>query len=316
MTAYVLRRLIAVLPVLVGVSMIVFMMMKLIPGDIALSLAPPDATAEELASIREGLGLNQPIPVQYVKWLAKVLQGDLGYSISQGKPVAEVLLPRLGNTAILAFAALTVSTTIGVVVGMLSAVKRGSIIDRASMVLALLGNSMPGFWLGLILILTLGLTFGWFPISGMYAPRGDKGIGDLLWHLVLPAVTLGAASAGLVARMMRSTMLEVLRQDYVRTARAKGLAQFRVFVGHALKNAFLPVLTVIGLQMGNLLGGSVIAETVFSWPGIGFVMQSAISRRDVPVVQGAILISATLFVFINLFVDIVYARLDPRIKYD
>jgi peptide/nickel transport system permease protein len=315
MTAHLIRRLIAVIPVLFGVSVVVFLMMKLIPGDIALSLAPPTATSDELHAIREGLGLTQPLPVQYAKWLGKVLRGDLGYSISQGKPVAAVLLPRLQNTAVLATAALLISTLIGVSVGVLSAIRHGSAVDRVSMIVALLGNSMPGFWLGLVLILVFGLALGWFPISGMTSARGDGGPLDMLHHLVLPAVTLGAASAGLVARMMRSTMLEVLRKDYIRTARAKGLGRMKVFGGHALKNAMLPVVTVIGLQLGNLLGGSVITETVFSWPGIGFVMQNAIARRDVPVVQGAILISATIFVFINLLVDYLYAALDPRIKY-
>jgi peptide/nickel transport system permease protein len=315
MTSHLIRRLIAVLPVLLGVSLVVFLMLKLIPGDIALSLAPPDATSEELHAIRQGLGLTQPLPIQYLKWLDKVAHGDLGYSISQGKPVADVLLPHLENTAILAFAALVISTVIGVSVGVLSAVKRGSIVDRGSMIVALLGNTMPGFWLGLVLILIFGLKLGWFPVSGMTSARGDGGPFDVLRHLVLPAVTLGAASAGLVARMMRSAMVEVLRQDYVRTARAKGLGSLKVFGSHAFKNALLPVVTIIGLQLGNLLGGSVITETIFSWPGIGFVMQNAITRRDVPVVQGAILVSATIFVFINLLVDYLYAVIDPRIKY-
>jgi peptide/nickel transport system permease protein len=289
--------------------------MKLIPGDIALAMSRPDATADELNALRESLGLNQPVPVQYVRWLGRVLQGDFGFSISEGRPVLQVLLPRLQNTLILAVAALCVSTTLGVTIGVLSAVWRGSATDRAAMIVALLGNSMPVFWLGLVLILVFGLTLGLFPIGGMYSSRGNGGVGDLLHHLVLPAATLGAASAGLVARMTRSAMLEVLRQDYIRTARAKGLRARQVFVKHGLRNAALPVLTVLGLQLGYLLGGSVITETVFSWPGIGFVMNNAISRRDVPVVQGAVLISATIFVFVNLIVDMAYAFVDPRIKY-
>lgn len=315
MTAYLMRRLAAVVPVLFGVSLIVFTMMKLIPGDIALALSPPNATTEELNALRESLGLTAPLPVQYAKWLGHVLRGDLGFSISEGRPVVQVLLPRLQNTIILAAAALCVSTTLGVTVGIVSAVKRGSVTDRGAMVLALIGNSMPVFWLGLILILVFGLWLGLFPIAGMYSPRGDRSLFDLLHHLVLPAVTLGAASAALVARMTRSAMLEVLRQDYIRTALAKGLRARRVFMRHALRNAAFPVLTVLGLQLGYLLGGSVITETVFSWPGIGFVMNSAISRRDVPVVQGAVLISATIFVVINLLVDLTYAFVDPRIKY-
>jgi len=314
-TAHLVRRLLAVVPVLLGVSIVVFLMMKLIPGDIALSLAPPTATTEELQAIRQGLGLTQPVPVQYVKWLTKVIHGDLGYSISQGQPVLAVLLPHFENTAILALSALLISLLIGVPIGILSAVQRGTPTDRLAMLAALVGNSMPGFWLGLVLVLVFGLVLGWFPISGMTSARGGGDVLDVTHHLVLPAVTLGAASAGLVARMMRSTMLEVLRQDYVRTARAKGLAGALVLRRHALKNAMLPVITIIGLQLGNLLGGSVIVETVFSWPGIGFVMQGAILRRDVPVVQGAILLSATVFVFINLLVDYLYVVIDPRIKY-
>jgi peptide/nickel transport system permease protein len=315
LAAHLVRRLLAVIPVLLGVSIVVFLMMKLIPGDIALSLAPPTATTEELQAIRDGLGLTQPLPMQYVKWLNKVVHGDLGYSVSQGKPVLQVLLPHLQNTAILACSALLISIAIGIPIGVLSAIRRGTAIDRMSMIIALLGNSMPGFWLGLVLILVFGLALGWFPISGMTSPRGGGDPLDVAHHLVLPAITLGLASAGLVARMTRSTMLDVLRQDYMRTARAKGLAGTLTLRRHALRNAMLPVITIVGLQLGNLLGGSVIIETVFSWPGIGFVMQGAILRRDVPIVQGAILISATIFVFINLFVDYAYAAIDPRIRY-
>ncbi|MCX6024149.1 MAG: ABC transporter permease [Chloroflexi bacterium] len=316
MSSYIVRRLLAVGPVLLGVSLVVFFMMKLIPGDIAFALAPPNATTEELDAIRASLGLNQPLPVQYVKWLGKVVQGDLGFSVSQGKPVAQLLLQPLQNTMILAAAALLISTSLGVTVGVISAVKRGTILDRGIMVMALLGNSMPGFWMGLMLILFFGLTLGWLPIGGMHSARGNGGPFDLAKHLILPALTLGAASAGLVARMTRSAMLEVLKQDYIRTAHSKGLTHFKVVAKHALKNAMLPVITVIGLQMGNLLGGSVITETVFSWPGIGFLMNSGISRRDVPIVQAGVLLSATVFVFINLFVDLLYAALDPRIKFN
>jgi peptide/nickel transport system permease protein len=244
-----------------------------------------------------------------------VLQGDFGYSVSEARPVLDVLLPRLQNTLILTVASLCISTCVGASVGVLTAVRRGSFLDRGAMIFALLGNSMPVFWLGLVLILVFGLGLGLFPIGGMYSSRGDGGVADLFHHLVLPAVTLGAASAGLIARMTRSAMLEVLRQDYIRTARAKGLQARNVLLRHALRNAALPVLTVLGLQLGYLLGGSVITETVFSWPGIGFVMNNAIARRDIPVVQGAVLISATVFVFVNLLVDLLYAFADPRIKY-
>lgn len=315
MGSYILRRILAVVPVLFGVSLVVFILIKLIPGDIALAMSPPDATAQELDALRQALGLNDPLPIQYLKWLSRVLQGDLGYSISQGQPVLDVLLPRLQATAILAVAALVVSTVVGAGLGFASAVRRGSILDRAAMVLALIGNSMPVFWLGLVLILAFGLGLHLLPVGGMYSPRGNQSVADMLSHLILPAVTLGAASAGLVARMTRAALLEVMRQDFVRTARAKGLHGRQVLFVHTLRNAAAPVLTVVGLQLGYLLGGSVITETVFSWPGIGFMMNQAIERRDVPVVQGAVLISAIAFVFINLAVDIGYALVDPRIKY-
>lgn len=316
MSVYLAKRIAALIPTLLGVSIAAFLLVKLIPGDIALNFAPPDATQAELHALRESLGLTQPLPVQYGKWLLRVLHGDLGYSLSQGRPVLEVLLPRLQNTLVLAAAALVVSSAVGLMAGIVSAARQRSALDRVSMVFALLGNSMPSFWLGLILILVFGLYLGWFPTSGMYSPRGDGGLTDMLRHLVLPALTLGAALAGIVARMTRSAMLEVLRQDYVRTAHAKGLAERQVLLRHAAKNALPSVVTVVGLQLGYLLGGSVIVETIFSWPGIGFAMEDAILRRDVLVVQGGVLLAAAVFVFVNLLVDLTYTMLDPRIRYD
>ncbi len=311
-----MRRLLALIPTLLGVSVATFLIIKLIPGDIALTYAPPDASAAELQALRESLGLTAPLPIQYAAWLGHVLQGDWGYSISQGKPVLEALLPRLQNTMILAFAALIIAWVIGVTAGIVSAARQGSVLDRGVMVFALLGNSMPAFWLGLVFILFFGLQLGILPVSGMYSPRGNHDIGDLLVHLVLPASTLGLVLAGLVARMTRSAMLEIIRQDYIRTAWAKGLRESAVMRNHALRNAILPVITVLGLQLGNLLGGSVIIETVYSWPGIGFAMQQAILRRDAQVVQGGVLLAAISFVFINLIVDLLYAAIDPRVKFE
>jgi peptide/nickel transport system permease protein len=305
----------AVIPTLLGVSMVTFLLVKLIPGDLALSYAPLDATEAELRAVRESLGLTDPIPIQYANWLGKVVQGDLGYSITQGRPVLEVLLPRLQNTFILTSAALCFSTLTGVTIGIISAAKQSSIADRGSMVFALLGASMPSFWLGLILILVFGQQLGWFPISGMHSARGDQGLLDLLHHLVLPAVTLGAALSGIVARMTRSAMLEVLRQDYIRTARSKGLSETQVLIRHAFRAAAPLVVTVVGLQLAGLLGGTVIIETVFSWPGLGFAAADSILRRDALVVQGVVLLAATVFVFVNLLVDLAYAALDPRIRY-
>ncbi len=316
MTAYLAKRVAALVPTLLGVSIAVFLLVKLIPGDIALNFAPPDATQADLHTLRQSLGLTQPLPVQYGKWLVNVLHGNLGYSLTQGRPVLQVLLPRLQNTLLLAAAALLISTTVGVTAGIISAAHQGSLIDRLCMIFALLGNSLPSFWLGLLLILLLGLNLEWFPVSGMYSPRGNGGLLDLLNHLVLPAVTLGFALAGVVARMTRSAMLEVLRQDYIRTAHAKGLTERKVLLRHAMRNALPPVVTIVGLQLGFLLGGSVLVETVFSWPGIGFAMENAILRRDALVVQGGVLLVATIFVFINLLVDLTYTMLDPRIRYD
>jgi peptide/nickel transport system permease protein len=315
MIAYLIRRLVAIIPVLFGVSIVVFLVLKSIPGDLATALTPEHATEEERQEIRRELGLDRPLPVQYWKWVSKAVRGDLGHSISQKKPVVELLLPRYKNTAILALAAVMISTTIGISAGIISAARQYSWVDRLVMVLALIGNTMPVFWLGLLLILLFSLRLGWLPTGGMYSPVGDRSFGDLLKHLILPAVTLGAASSALVARMMRSSMLEVIRQDYVRTARAKGLSRSRTILRHAARNALLPVVTVIGLQIGNLLGGSVITETVFSWPGVGFVLYNAISQRDVPLVMGAVLMTSGIFVLINVVVDLFYGVLDPRISY-
>ena len=315
MVAYLIRRLVAVIPVLIGVSLVVFFVMKSIPGSLADALLSDHATVEEKEELRRELGLDKPLPVQYWVWASKVVRGDLGFSISQGKPVAELLAPRYKNTAILAFAAITISTTIGVGAGIISAAKQYSLIDRVVMMIALIGNTMPVFFLGLMLILIFSLELGWLPTGGMYSPVGDHDLPDLLRHLILPAAALGAASSALVARMMRSSMLEVIRQDYVRTARAKGLSRWKTIIRHAARNALLPVVTVIGLQIGNLLGGSVITETVFSWPGVGFVLYNAISQRDVPLVMGAVLMTSGLFVLINLLVDLLYGVFDPRISY-
>lgn len=315
MARYIARRLLYAVPVIWGVSLIVFLTIKLIPGDPAIAMLGPQAEPRDVALLQEALGLNEPIYVQYVKWLNRTLRGDLGKSLQFHEPVLDLLLRKFKNTLILAMASMLISSLLGIVSGILSATRQYSIFDRLSMVLALFGNSMPSFWLGLVLILIGGLQFRWFPISGMYDVRGDGGLLDLLHHLALPALTLGAVTAAITARMMRSTMLEVLRQDYVMTARAKGLTERKVTMKHALRNALLPVVTVLGLQLGFLLGGSVFVETVFSWPGIGQQLYKAIGFRDMPVIQGGVLLIALIFVMANLVVDILYAFIDPRIRY-
>ncbi len=315
MGRYITNRIVLVLPVLLGISAVVFVMLKLVPGDPAIALLGPQAEPKEIEMLRKAWGLDQPIPRQYLIWFSHAMRGDLGQSLEQRAPVSTLVLARFRNTAILTFASVLISCAVGLTAGVVSATKPYSIFDRLSMVLALFGNSMPAFWLGLVLILAFSLGLGWFPVSGMQSIRGEGGVLDLLHHLILPAITLGGATTAIVARLTRSSMLEVIRQDYVRTARAKGLDEPRVVLAHALRNALLPVVTVVGLQVGLLLGGAVLTETVFSWPGVGLQLYRAISTRDIPLIQGSVLLIAVTFVFINLLVDVLYAWLDPRIRY-
>ena len=315
MLRFIVARSLATIPVLIGVSLVVFLTMKIIPGDAAEVLAGPQATKDQVELIRQSLGLNRPLYVQYVTWLSRAARGDLGRSIQLAAPVTEMVLDRLKNTLVLALASALLAVAIAVPVGILSATHQSSLVDRASMVLALFGNSMPTFWLGLVFILILSLHFRLFPSNGMYSLRGPVGIPDLLWHLTLPALTLCDIPAAVLARLTRSSVLEALNDDHVRTARAKGLTEARVVVHHALRNALLPVVTLMGIQVGYLLGGSILVETVFSWPGLGLQLYEAIGARDLPLVQGGVLLVATMFVFINLFVDVLYAVLDPRIRY-
>lgn len=315
MGAYVLRRLLGLIPVLLGITLVVFILMQMIPGDVAQAMLGLMARPEDVARLREELGLNQPIYVQYFKWLGNVVRGDFGISLQQRTEVLPFVLERFKNTLILTIAATIISLLIGIPTGILSATRQYSVFDRASMLIALFGNSMPAFWLGLMSILIFSLRLGWFPTGGMYPVVGDETFGELLRHMFLPAVTLGAASAAITARITRSSMLEVIRQDYVRTARAKGLGERAVLTRHTLKNALLPILTVVSFQFGFLLGGAVLTETVFNWPGIGLALYNAISFRDYPIVQGGVLVVAVAFVIVNLITDLLYSLIDPRIRY-
>ena len=308
-------RVFAAVPVLIGVSLVVFLTMKIIPGDAAQVLAGPQATKEQVELIRESLGLDRPVHVQYVTWLSRAARGNLGRSIQLNAPVTEMVLGRFKNTLVLALASALLAVVIGLPAGILSATRQSSLLDRASVGLAMFGNSMPTFWLGLVFILTLSLHFRLFPSNGMYSLRGPAGVSDLVWHLTLPAFTLCGAPAAVLARLTRSSLIETLSDDYVRTARAKGLSEARVVVRHALGNALLPIVTLTGIQVGYLLGGSILVETVFSWPGLGLQLYEAIGARDLPLVQGGVLLVATIFVLINLVVDVLYAVLDPRIRY-
>ncbi len=315
MTAYIVGRLGAVLPVVFGISVLVFVLLRLTPGDPAIMIAGPQATGEELAIVRRSLGLDKPIPVQYVLWLSRVVRGDLGRSSQVGSPVSELVVQKLGNTAILAVASLLLALAVAVPAGILSAAFRGSVFDNVVMGVTLLANCMPTFWTGLMLIIVFAATLRWLPSGGMHNVIGGGGPQDLARHLILPTLTLGLVSTAMIARMMRSSMLDVLKLDHLTTARSKGLVERVVILRHAVKLALLPVITVIGIRFGYMLGGAAITETVFSWPGVGLQLYQAISTRDYAFVQGAVLIVATVFVVLNLVIDVAYAFVDPRIRY-
>ncbi|HET9539858.1 MAG TPA: ABC transporter permease [Candidatus Limnocylindria bacterium] len=316
MRRYLARRLLLLVPVLVGVSIVIFGVLHLSPGDPAEIMLGSQATKEDLVRLRESLGLNEPLPIQYVHWMGHVVRGDLGRSIWMKRPVLPEVLGRLGATLLLTGTALLLSTAGGLALGVASAAWPRSLLDRLSAVASLFGASMPSFWLGIVLMVIFALWLGWLPASGMYASYGGGGLGDLLSHLILPAVTLAAASITIIARLTRSTMLEALGQDFVRTARAKGVAESGVLLRHGLKNALIPIVTVVGVQAGYLLGGAVLTETVFAWPGVGTLMVQGILARDFPLVQGCVLVVALAFAVINLAVDLLYAWLDPRIRYE
>lgn len=268
-------------------------------------MAGPHATKDQVEQIRAQLGLNKHPVTQYFIFIKNLFRGDLGTSTRTGLPVMREIMARLPNTLLLALTSIMIATVFGVLTGIIAGVKQNSKFDYLSMLVALFGLSMPVFWLGLMLMLLFSIKLGWFPAVGA----------DSFKHLILPAITLGANSTAIIARMTRSSMLEVIRLDYIRTARAKGLTEKLVISRHALKNALIPVVTVIGLQTGTLLGGAVLTEIVFAWPGIGRLMVEAILSRDYPVVQGVVLVVATMFIFVNLIVDILYSYLDPRIRY-
>jgi peptide/nickel transport system permease protein len=305
MTRYIVQRMAALIPVLFGVSLIVFSILTFIPGDPALQVGGLDASPEDLAAIRHQMGLDQPVHVQYLYFVGNALRGDFGKSIRTNRPVLEELRARIPNTVTLTAVAMVFAILIGTGLGILAAVRQYSLWDNLAMIVAMLGISVPIFWLGLMLMLLFAVQLRWLPTTGT---------GTAL-HLVLPALTLGAASAAIIARQVRSAMLEVLRQDYVRTARAKGLHVRTVVLRHALTNALIPAVTIIGLQFGYLLAGAVITETVFAWPGVGRLLVDAIKYRDFPVVQATILWLALIFSAVNLAVDLLYGYLDPRIKY-
>ncbi|MBI4277321.1 MAG: ABC transporter permease [Armatimonadetes bacterium] len=306
MTRHIIRRLLYTIPVMLVVSLLVFGILHVAPGDPAAMLGGEDARPEDVAAIRAKYGLDQPLYIQYGIWIGNALRSDLGRSIVTRRPVLQEVVTRFPYTLELAVAALVAAVVAGMSVGVISATRQYSAIDHGTMVLALLGVSTPVFWLGLMLIFAFSVELRWFPTGGVGSWR----------HLVLPALTLGAHSMAIIARMTRSSMLEVIRQDYIRTARAKGLVERVVVLRHGLLNALIPVVTVVGLQFGYLLGGAVITETVFSRRGLGRLLIDSINSRDFPTVQGTLMLLAGSFVLVNLLVDTLYAYLDPRIRYE
>lgn len=309
MLTYIIRRIGLMIFILLGVSIITFFVMYIVPGDpaeiIAIEQFGVEVTRETIECVRIKYGLDRPVYIQYFHWLINILQGDFGYSYRTDRPVLNEILARLPATIQLAIAGTILSLTIAIPIGVISATKQYSVIDNLSMTGALIGISMPNFWLGLLLILFFSVYLGWLPVFG----RGG------IEHLILPAITLGTGMAAITTRLTRSSMLEVIRQDYITTAKAKGLSEKVIIWNHALKNALIPVVTVIGLQFGGLLEGAVIVETIFAWPGVGRLLVDSIFARDFAMVQGCVFFMAIIYALVNLMVDISYAYLDPRIRY-
>ena len=306
MARYLLRRLVLTVPVLLGVATLVFALIHLVPGDPAQSMLGDSASPKEIETLRKSLGLDRPLVTQYRAFLAGVARGNLGTSFRFGTPVTEEIRKRLPDTALLAVAAMTVAIVGAIPLGIVAAVFRGRFLDHAAMTLALAGISMPSFWLGPLLAILFAVRLGWLPVSGS----------GTLQHLVLPAVTLGTALAAILARMTRSSVIEELRELYVMAARARGLSQARAVLRHAFRNSLIPVVTIIGLQFGAVLTGTIITETIFGWPGVGRLLIQAINTRDYPLVQGCILFISVTYVAMNLITDLTYGFLDPRIRFE
>ncbi|MDW0108736.1 nickel ABC transporter permease [Sporosarcina aquimarina] len=303
MFLFILKRLAQIIPVILGVTLVVFLIMQMVPGDPAAILAGEGASQETIEQYREDLGLNRPVVEQYLSYVGNVFQGDLGNSLKNKQPVLDEILLRLPITMELAFYSILITIVLGLAAGIISAVKPYSVRDVSVMVIALLGISLPSFWLGLLLMYLFSVKLQWLPVAGWDGPL----------NIILPALTLGVGGAAIVARMTRSSMLDVIGQDYIRTARAKGLKEHFVIYKHALRNALIPVITVVGLQFGSLLGGTVLVESVFAINGLGRMIVDAIRTRDLPMVQGGVLVASLVFVFVNLLVDVMYRAVNKRI---
>ena len=315
MLKYTIKRLISAIPTILVVSVLIFVLVRFIPGSPAQVMLPDDATQEEIEALEERMGLNQPIPVQFAKWIGNAIRGDLGESLYYSRPVTELLFDRLGPTLLLVTYAMSIAILLGVSLGVIAAISRGHLLDKVAMILSIVGISMPGFWIALNLVIKFSVQMdGALPSVG-YAAVDEYGIGVTLWYLTLPAVAMGLQRSASIARVTRSSMLDVLGEDYIRTARAKGLRERGVIGLHALKNAANPILTQIGISVAHLMGGTVVMEKLFNIPGLGRLAFDSVTRRDYPTIQGHILFVAVIYVFVNLAVDLLYKVFDPRIKY-
>jgi peptide/nickel transport system permease protein len=310
-----LQRLVWMVPILLGISVIVFSMMHMAPGDPAEAMLGPRSTDETLRSARRALGLDRPLYIQYGQWLLDAARGDLGESIRLNRAVAPEVVDRFENSALLALIAFVVAVGAGLLVGTISAVRRGGLLDNALMAISVAGISMPPFYLGMVLIILFSVKLDLLPTGGMYEVRQDPSTEQLMIHLILPTLTLAAVPIAVIARIMRSSMLEVIGQDFIRTARAKGLRDRSVIARHALRNALIPVVGVVGLQVGYLLSATALVEVVFSWPGLGSLLVQSVVTRDLPLAQGAILLIALIYVAVNILTDLIQAWLDPRIAF-
>jgi peptide/nickel transport system permease protein len=313
MWGYILRRLLFGIPTLLGVTIIVFSLLHLSPGDPVSAMVPADAPQELVDMIKRQMGLDQPLPVQFWRWLRRVAQGDLGNSLATRRPVLGEIRGALGNTFVLAISAAIVGFTLGVMLGTIAAFFQGRWLDKAASATAISGVSLPHYWVGIVLIIIFSVELNWLPAMGMQETQGETSLWSLVRHMILPTIALSLIPMGVVTRMVRTSILEILNQEFVLTLRAKGLWS-RTITRHVMKNAAPPVLTLMGLQFGYLLGGSVLVETVFSWPGSGFLLNLAIFQRDIPMLQGIILVLASFFVLLNLLVDILHSVIDPRIR--
>ena len=312
MISFIARRLLSAIPVLFVVSLMTFLIMWLVPGDVSAEIGGTDATAEQIQQIRERFGIDRPLFERALTWYGNLLRGDLGYSYLLNRSVIDAVLERIPVTLSLAGLALVLATIMGTLLGILAAVRHNSWVDQGSMVAALIGLSIPDFWFGLVLIILFGVTLGWLPTGG-FVPITEDFVGWVR-YMTLPALTLAFTQMGVIARMTRSSMLDVLDQDFVRTARAKGMRAGTVIFKHALRNALVPIVTVVGVTAGVLLSGAVVIESVFSLPGVGRLIVGSIQRRDFPVIQGGLLVTAAIFVFVNIVVDMLYGWLDPRVR--